>query len=671
MIKSLRFYLIGLLTLTGLWAQTDYTFSDGGRKVQYRMAQDEVFSAKPANSGKEWAGGALMHLAKGQSTRKFAKSAAGESRKNVAPVFYNTGDLPTAARLAAMPAAERERLLASARRPMTPKLLVHMDDTRFVELADTKPAASEASLLKGWMLVVYADAFAALDAADWMTRQGGWEFTPVFARESYVRAATLTRPVNDPLYPSQWHLQDSAPFNLGMRDAWDRATGKGINIVVIDDALEIKHEDFTNAYPLESGYHRNFKSDGAPNDPSPMSAKENHGTYCGGLAAAAGFNNVGVTGVAPESRAIGMRYVGGAVADDASSIALAWQPGSIISHVSTNSWGPADDGMSDGRVGALQLSGMEKGTTTNRNGLGTVFVISGGNGRVEGDDESYDEFSSSRFGIAVAALGNDGKQSSYSENGVGIAIAAFGGEQDPPNVLWSTNVSGDEAFQIKAAAYPTTMAPVNYTDAGNGTSAAAPQVSGAAALLLELNPKLGYRDVKEILMKSALRDGLQGADGFLVNAGGFYFSHSMGAGLLNVASALDLATGWTPLGPLVTANASGAGGDIADSGAPTTVSFDLSSAAIRVEHVEVTVNVKHANRGDLSFTITSPSGYVTTAAGRPKDAGADFVDYLFTTPHFWGESAAGKWTVSVTDTVANGVAGSLTGVKLKVYGTAK
>ena len=611
-----------------------------------------------------------MRLEKGQTPRKFAKSAATASRNQFAPVFYNTADLPDAEHLAAMPAAQREHLLDSARRPMTAKLLVHMDAARFTELADTNPMGKEASLLKGWMLVVYADAYAALDACDWMVKKGGWEFTPVFARVSYVRAA-LKRQVSDPLYANQWHLQDSSPFNLGMRDSWDRATGKGVNIAVIDDALEIKHEDFVNAYPLESGYHRNFKSDGAPNDPSPQNAKENHGTYCGGLASAAGFNGIGVAGVAPESRAMGLRYVGGAVADDASSIALAWQPDGIVTHVSSNSWGPADDGMSDGRVSALQLSGMEKGVTTNRNGLGTVFVVSGGNGRDSGDDESYDAFSSTRFAIAVAAIGNDGKQSSYSESGVGIAVSAFGGEFEPPNVMWSTNVSGDEAFANKAAAYPGTMAPVNYTDTANGTSSAAPQVSGAAALLLELNPNLSYRDVKEILMKSALRDGLQGTDTFVQNAGGFYFSHAFGAGLINVASALDLAPAWTPLGPLVTAEAAADGGAIADDGTPTTVSLDLSAAAIRVEHVEVTVNATHANRGDLSFIIKSPSGFTTTAAARPNDANADFTDYLFTSPHFWGEPAAGTWTVSVVDNKANGTAGKLANVKIKVYGTAK
>lgn len=253
-----------------------------------------------------------------------------------------------------------------------------------------------------------------------------------------------------------------------------------------------------------------------------------------------------------------------------------------------------------------------------------------------------------------------------------VAIAAFGGEFDPPNVLWSTNVSGDEAFAIKAGKFPTTEAPVNYTDAGNGTSAAAPQVSGAAALLLEINPKLGYRDVKEILMRTAKPDGLEGNDTFKKNAGGFNFSHAFGAGLLNVAAALDVAKDWVNLGDLKTTEYTFVGpNDIPEDGASFVMDLNFKEAAdkLRVEHVELTVNVTHKKRGDLQFTIQSPSGFQATALPRKADDNADFTDYVFTSPRFWGENGQGLWKIIVTDTVGNGVAGSLVNAKLKVYGT--
>lgn len=682
--SAFRFCLSAALSLASLSAQPDYTFSDGGRPVYYRASANEVFGHRGSGAAgvrtsagqKEWGGGTLLKLGANEPARAKVKSGWPGRSVSLAPVFYNLGDLPAAEVLAALPAAEREKRLDAARRLMTPKLLVKTaaaaGGSRYAGLAPTHPVSQEASFLEGWVLVTYANAFAALDAADWMVGQGGWEFTPVFAREFSLRGL-LKRPVNDPLYPMQWHLDDGAPFNLGMKTAWDRVTGKGINIAVVDDAFEIKHEDLANnAYPLESGFHRNFKEDGEPNDPSPMNAAENHGTYCGGLAVAAGFNSVGLTGVAPEARAMGLRLIGGATAEDASARALAWQPEGVITHVSSNSWGPDDDGKSDGRVGALTLSGLERGATRNRDGLGTVYAISCGNGRGKDDDSSYDGFSSSRFAIAVAAAGNDGKQSSYSETGMAVAITALGGEFQPPNVMWSTNVSGSEAYQAKNESFPGSKAPMNYTDAANGTSSAAPQVAGAAALLLEANRNLSYRDVKEILMLSASRAGLRGGDEFKTNAGGFTFSHSFGAGLLNVSAAVELAANWRPLRALSSVESMENGGKIDDDGTPTTVTLaDFAAAKLRVEHVELTVNVEHKRRGDLGFIIRSPSGFLAAAEARPNDDNANFVEYQFTTPRFWGESSAGAWKVLVVDTEENGVSGTLRNVKLKLYGTAQ
>jgi proprotein convertase subtilisin/kexin type 2 len=658
-----------------MYGQIDYTFSDGGRKTQYQLSDTEVFSGgegvPSAKTHAAWGGGKIYTL-RSANAMKHLRSSPSADRKSMTPVFYDKSELPSAEKLAAMTASERAQRMAPARRLMTNRLLIHMDDSRYAELAATSPTHKEKSLIQGWMLVSYADSFTALDAAGWMSNKGNWEFTPVFSRMFEKRQA-LQRQVNDPLYPKQWHLDDGAPLNLHMKNTWDTFTGKGINIAVIDDGLEIKHEDLVqNAYPLESGYHRNF-NDGPPADPSPLKAGESHGTKCAGLAAASGFNNVGVAGVAPEAMMMGLRLIAGDTADDASGAALAWQPDGLITHVSSNSWGPTDDGKAAGRASALQMAGIEAGATKNRGGLGTVYLISAGNGRDNNDESSYDEFGNSRFAIAVAAVGQDGKQSSYSENGVNVAISAFGGEYAPPNVMWTTDNSGDEASKLKTTATPTTAAPVNYTDSMNGTSAAAPQVSGAVALILQSNPGLGYRDVKEILMKSAIRGGLTGSDGnFIQNGGGFWFNNSFGAGLLNVAGAIALAQGWTNLGPIVTAEASNSDSmAIPDDGTPASMKLDLATAKIRVEHVEVTVTVKHANRGDVGFVVQSPGGMRSIVNNRPLDDAADFTDYTFTSSHHWGESAAGTWTVSAVDARPNGTSGNLASVKIKVYGSAQ
>ncbi|MBY0502520.1 MAG: hypothetical protein K2X03_01330 [Bryobacteraceae bacterium] len=176
-----------LLQGAALLAQAPYTFSDGGRPVQYRLATDEVFSragrgVRSTAGSETWGGGRIVKLSEGESPRKLVQANWAQDRKSLAPVFYSLSDLPNETRLTALPAADRARRMAAARRVMTGKLLVHLDKSQLAKLEATHPTGSEASPLEGWTLVSYADAFTALDAVDWMTQQGGFEFAPVFSR---------------------------------------------------------------------------------------------------------------------------------------------------------------------------------------------------------------------------------------------------------------------------------------------------------------------------------------------------------------------------------------------------------------------------------------------------------------------------------------------------------
>ncbi|MDZ4799840.1 MAG: S8 family serine peptidase [Bryobacteraceae bacterium] len=635
--RSLRLITLGLFSLSLLSAQKIYSFREPDRQHSYRIAQSSI---------------------------------------NGAPVLYDLSELPSAARLASMPEEGRAKRLLDARRIVTAKLLVQTpaaDDWSKVNA--TAPRQRRPSALKGWWVVEYASPLAAFTAAEQLlTTEGAPAFSPVFARHMEPRQA-LQRSVNDPLYPKQWNLSADEKVSVRPGTAWDSVTGKGINIAVVDDGLDVMHEDLAgNTYPIEGGYHVNFNG-GKKEDPTPLLPKESHGTQCAGLIAARGFNNIGLSGVAPEARLMGVRLIAGDADDEQTGIALTWQPKDVVTHISSNSWGPADDGAAAGRVGPLQAAALETGATSGRGGLGIVYVISAGNGRGEDDDSSYDEFSSSRFAIGVGAVNRKGEASSYSEAGMNVAISAPGGESSPPDVLWTTNIMGAAAYQLMKKDFETTQAPINYSDAFNGTSAAAPQVSGAAALMLERNPKLGYRDVKEILMKTARRDALTGGDEFTTNGGGFTFSHSFGAGLLNISAALAAAADWKNLGPLLSQSVairSDAPVRIPDGDLDgLTGTFDFDGAKLRVESVELVVDVPHGNRGDLAFLIQSPSGMISIAAPRPNDEGEDFLKYKFTSVRHWGETSTGSWKVRVIDTEKNGSFGSVEGLTLRLFGTAQ
>lgn len=599
-------------------------------------------------------------------------------------VFLDQSALPAEERLRTMTPAARAERLRKAERWLTEKILVR-DGQSVTSKSPAKrvvaPLSQQSSPLAGWTIETYADAATALRAIQWMASQEQ-EFMPVFARQQARRQATnfsapRQREVNDPLFPKQWHLAEASGgpeaggINLGA--AWDYITGRGINVVIVDDGLEINHADLKdNSYPAESGYHRNF-NDGPEKDPSPLTANQSHGTSCGGIVAARGFNNVGLSGVAPEARLMGIRLIAGPATDEAEGIAFSWQPTGTITHVSSNSWGPNDDGVDGGRAGVLAAAGLAKAATGNRDGLGTVVVISAGNGREKGDNSSFDGYASSRFAIAVGAVNRSGKASSYSEEGMNVAVSAFGGEFAPPDVIWTTNNSGAEA-NAHVRESGASQAPMDYTDSFNGTSAAAPQVSGTVALLLERNPKLHYRDVKEILMSTARRTGLKEGDPFVKNGGGFLFSHSFGTGLVNVAKALEAADGWKSLGPIAEATSAQPDLDLAISdgdGFSEAVKFDLSKTNLRVEHVEFTVTVTHPLRGDVGFVLVSPSGMRSIAERRPNDDTANFTSYTFTSVRHWGEVSSGTWELRATDLNANGNKGSLKAASIKLYGTAR
>jgi subtilisin family serine protease len=635
-----------MVPLSGLWGQSVYTFQERGRTHQYLL----------------------------ESQGKVPAERRSSSARTEAPLFYDRDELPSADRLRRMTARQREARLLAARRVLTNKLLLRLtSEEQWKKLQATRPAARESSVAEGWTVVRYRDPQAALAAVQWLTRQGGYEFVPLFNRRMFRRqSGTLQRAVTDPLFVNQWHLGPDQ--GIRMRAAWDVVTGKGINIAVIDDGVDIAHEDLAaNAYPIAGGYHFNF-NDGPDEDPSPVEVDSNHGTACAGIVAARGFNNLGVVGVAPEARIMGLRLIAGEHDDEQTATAFLWQPNDVVTHVSSNSWGPQDDAMDQGRLGELARAALEEAVTTHRGGLGTVFAFSAGNGRGEGDDSSYDEFSGNRFVISVGAVNRKGEPSSYSEAGMSVAVSALGGEFSPPETLWTTNRSGPESFALMKEKFETAQAPLHYLDAFNGTSAAAPQVSGAAALLLEHNPRLGYRDVKEILMRTARREGLSGADEFVRNGGNLFFSHSFGAGVIDVAAALETAATWTNLGPLQSGFVTAEGEAEIPDGSPTgaTTTFDLSNAAsLRIEHVELTVDVAHSNRGDLGFAIISPSGMVSIAEPREADEGEDFVNYTFTSVRHWGEDSAGVWRVRVIDTVENGETGTFQKATLRMYGTAK
>jgi subtilisin-like proprotein convertase family protein len=183
--------------------------------------------------------------------------------------------------------------------------------------------------------------------------------------------------------------------------------------------------------------------------------------------------------------------------------------------------------------------------------------------------------------------------------------------------------------------------------------------------MLQANPLLGYRDVQEILAYSArftdpAGGGWQTNGAGDWNGGGLHVSHAYGFGLLDAHAAVRLAETW--VGQRTEANLL----QVEDSAAPAAAIPDNDAAGVasqitiadelRIEHVEVDLQLTHDFIGDLVVTLTSPSGATSVLVDRPgvgildaAGSSQDDINFVFGSVQHWGESAAGTWMLRVQD----------------------
>jgi subtilisin family serine protease len=108
---------------------------------------------------------------------------------------------------------------------------------------------------------------------------------------STYETRSAARLPNDPLFPAQ---PAAAQWNLA--DLHRIATGRGIRVAVIDSGIEATHPDLAGQVVV----NRNF-IDGQ------SETAEAHGTGVAGIIAAKADNGIGIAGVAPDARLLGLR----------------------------------------------------------------------------------------------------------------------------------------------------------------------------------------------------------------------------------------------------------------------------------------------------------------------------------------------------------------------------
>jgi subtilisin family serine protease/subtilisin-like proprotein convertase family protein len=560
---------------------------------------------------------------------------------------------------------------SSTRRVLTKKVLVRiMPQTALASLASIggAKAATALAYAPGYFILESADPRGALELASALRRAPGvLSADPLLGKRQWPKSLP-----NDPILPNQWYLlgqglNNPASIGINVTNAWSKYRGQGITIAIVDDSLQLTHPDLASNVLTNIDYDFRDNDD----DPSPGGNDDYHGTTVAGVAAARGNNSLGITGVAYEASLLAVRLIGGDDQTDEQNAAAILHQNQIV-HVSNNSWGPQDDGQTLEGPGKLMNLALDKAVREGRGGKGTIFVWPVGNGAERQDNANYDGYANSIYTIAVAAVDRQGKQSRYSEPGACVIVTAP--SHDVPTAdddrIITTDLAGE--FGLNKSTAEGDVPDTDYTRAFGGTSASTALVAGSAALILEANPLLGWRDVQEVIMRSAAKVDPSDAD-WMTNAAGLHFNHKFGAGLIDVGAAIDLAVLWKNLGPqtnifLERTNLSELIPD--NNAAGVTHSFDFGSGpSVRVEHVVVTASIAHPGRGDLAITLISPNGTRSRLAERHRDTNPDYNGWKLMSVFNWGEHSQGQWEVQVSDQKPS-QNGTLVSLRVDLFGSA-
>ncbi|WP_267100890.1 S8 family peptidase [Xanthomonas sacchari] len=393
---------------------------------------------------------------------------------------------------------------------------------------------------------------------------------------------TIALTPNDPRLGDQWAF-GTTNAGINVRSAWDKASGDGVVVAVIDTGIT-SHPDL-NANVLQ-GY--DFISDadsardgnGRDSNPadegdwaaagecysgSPASNSSWHGTHVAGTIAAITNNGTGVAGTAFKAKILPVRVLGkcGGYTSDIAD-AITWASGGTVSGVPTNQ-NPAE-------VINMSLGGSGTCSSTYQNAIngavsrGTTVVVAAGNSST---NVSSSVPANCNNVIAVAATTSSRAKASYSNYGAGIDISAPGS-----NILSTLNDGTTTPGNPSYASY-------------NGTSMATPHVAGVVALMQSVAPTALTPAQVESTIKNT--------------AASFSCSQGCGAGLLDANAAVTAA---------LNGGSSGGGGGGGGS------SNELQDG--------VAVTNLSANSGSsLNYTVKVPSGassLVVTTSGGSGDA---------------------------------------------------
>ena len=443
-----------------------------------------------------------------------------------------------------------------------------------------------------------------------------------------------------------WHLKAPTAIRAGganLPTAWDITRGGGAVVAVIDtgifnhDDLEpniLRGHDFVSLDTAANGGGFLVANDGDgrdadPSDPGDWISAEDrakpifascresnsswHGTHVAGTVAAVGNNGVGAVGVAFEAKVSAVRALGKCFGYGADiTDAIWWAAGGIQPATSQAVGLPVNP--NPAKVINLSLGSSNGSCSTSRQNAidaaraaGAVVVAATGNDGQIGISSP----ANCRGVIAVTAHTVEGDNADYANIGPGTAISAPGGGRCTVSALnclpqGSEGAPGTLYRFVFSATSDGAQGPGtgrNFFVGKQGTSMAAPHVSGVAALLFSRMPTL-KPDAVQSLLTASTRPFPAGT-----YCAGFADGRC-GSGMLDARRALDRLADLTPT---VTASAPAAivrNGSTVDLGATATPKpAGLQSLTYRWQQLSgPAVTLSGETTLQLRFTAPSPGG---------------------------------------------------------------
>lgn len=298
---------------------------------------------------------------------------------------------------------------------------------------------------------------------------------------------------NDPALNNDDPWDDWGIQAINAEAAWEITRGSPeVIVAVVDCGILFSHEELKDKIVLPGSV---FTDDG-----SHVGNAEDlfHGTYVAIIAVGAGNNGVGTSGIAPGSRLMPVQ-VGGFSSDVLAGIAYAVEMGAKVINVSMAvaylEYKVEDYQDPSRRMKTLSyFLGVRQRDRefTDKvfaivEAAGVTIVFGAGNDNIPGDFSAWID---SPFTLGVGAVGLDNQEklapANFSNYGYMVRVSAPGMD------IYSGNAEPGGSGYV-------------YRKYG-GTSAAAPYVTGLAALIVSVNPDLTPLEIRQVIIASAYAD---------------------------------------------------------------------------------------------------------------------------------------------------------------------